>query len=198
MVTIFSHVQSYAPANESKNKHDFFSKVIVDYFTSSRRSLWGVVEDPDFVSMYHQNLAAKAILVEDFDKAYSLLSIAMQRSKNNIETLNTLVVLYRKSGNQVLAETIYLHVLNHTKGSVNVLNNYVVLLEESGRDNEVTLYEGKYMEIEDDNPYGWFDIANDAYGQKKYSQALRYFQKTMDMASYLYESYFGWQKPIIS
>jgi tetratricopeptide (TPR) repeat protein len=146
------------------------------------------------VSIYYQNLAAKAILVEDFDKAYSLLSIAMQRSKNNIDTLNTLVVLYRKSGNQVLPETIYLHVLSHTKGLVNVLSNYVVLLEESGRDNEVTLYEGTYMEIEDDNPYRWFDIANDAYGQKKYSQALRYFQKTLDMVSFLYKSYFGLAK----
>ena len=50
------------------------------------------------------------------------------------------------------------------------------------------------MEIEDDNPYRWFDIANDAYGQKKYSQALRYFQKTADMAPYLHESYFGLAK----
>jgi Flp pilus assembly protein TadD len=196
IMTISSHVQThvYAPA-KTNNKYDFFfSKVIIDYFPSNGGMLGGVVDDADFVSMYYQNLAAKALLAKDFDKAYSLLSVAMQLSINNIETLNTLAVLYKKSGNQALAESIYLHVLEHTKGSVSVLRNYVILLEESGRDDEVTLYEGKYMEIEDDNPYRWFDIANDAYGQKKYSQALRYFQKTADMAPYLHESYFGLAK----
>ena len=70
----------------------------------------------------------------------------------------------------------------------------MILLDESGRDDEVTLYESRYMQIEDDNPYRWYDIANHAYGQKKYRQALRLFQKTTDMAPYLHESYYGQAK----
>lgn len=197
IVTFSSHVQTHvhAPAKVSGDKFKFFfSKIIIDYFPSSKGKLGSVVDDADFVSMYYHNLAAKALIVEDFDKAYSLLSAAMELSPLNIETLNTLAVLYKKSGNHASAESIYKYVLEHTKGSVSALRNYVILLEENGRDDEVELYEHKYMEIEDDNPYRWFDLANQAYGQKKYLQALRFFQKTTDMAPYLHESFFGQAK----
>jgi len=65
IMTISSHVQThvYAPA-QTNNKYDFFfSKVIIDYFPSKGGMFGGVVDDADFVSMYYQNLAAKALLV---------------------------------------------------------------------------------------------------------------------------------------
>ena len=50
------------------------------------------------------------------------------------------------------------------------------------------------MHIKDDNPYRWYDVANLAYEQKKYTLALRLFQKTTDMAPYLPESFYGQAK----
>ena len=198
IVTMSSHVQThvYAPANKtSGNQYQFFfSKVIIDYFPASRSSLGGLVEDADFVSMYYQNLAAKALINKKFDAAYSLLAAAMALSPNNIETLNTLAVLYKKSGDHAFAESIYKYVLTQTKGSVRVLSNYVILLDENGRYDEVAIYENKYTEIEDENPFSWYDIGNHAYDQKKYHQALSFFKKTTEMAPYLHESYFGQAK----
>lgn len=197
IVTVSSHVQTHvhAPAKVSDDKFQFFfSKVIIDYFPSSKSSLGDPVDDADFVSMYYQNLAAKALMLKDLDLAYSLLAAAMQLSPNNIETLNTLAVLYKKSGDNASAESIYKYALKHTKGSVSVLSNYMILLEESNRYGEVASFQDQYMEIEDDNPYRWYDLANHAYEQKKYYQALHLFLKTADMAPYLHESFFGQAK----
>jgi Flp pilus assembly protein TadD len=197
IMTISSHVQThvYAPAKLDNRKSTFFfSKVIIDYFPSSRSHIGGVVENVDFESMYYHNLAAKALIEENFDYAYSLLAAAMQLSPNNIETLNTLAVLYKKSGNHALAESLYKYVLQHSTGSVSVLSNYVILLRDTGRNNEATSYENQYMHIKDDNPYRWYDVANLAYEQKKYTLALRLFQKTTDMAPYLPESFYGQAK----
>jgi len=152
------------------------------------------VSDDDFVSMYYQNLAAKALVDEDLDKAYSLLSAAMKISPNNIETLNTLAVLHKKSGKADVAESIYKYVLQHTKGSVSILSNYVILLNESHRNDEAALYEEKYLEIEDDNPFNWHDLASQAFEREKYWKALYLFKKSADVAPYLHENFFGQAK----
>ena len=197
VMTISSHVQTHihAPPQSDKDKFSFsFSKVIIDYFPSPGSFLGDVVSDDDFVSMYYQNLAVKALMVDDLDMAYSLLAAAMQISPNNIETLNTLAVLHKKIGKSNVAESIYKHVLEHTKGSVNILINYVIMLEESNRNEDAAVYEHMYMEIEDDNPYRWHDLANQAYGKENYSKALYLYKKSADMAPYLHESFFGQAK----
>ena len=68
------------------------------------------------------------------------------------------------------------------------------MLEESNRDEEAALYEGMYMKIEDDNPYQWHDLANQAYKKENYSKALSLFKKSADMAPYLHEDFFGQAK----
>jgi tetratricopeptide (TPR) repeat protein len=197
VMTISSHVQTHihAPPQTNKDKSNFsFSKVIIDYFPSPGRFLGDVVSDDDFVSMYYQNLAVKALMVDDLDMAYSFLAAAMQLSPNNVETLNTLAVVNKKFGKSNLAESIYKHVLEHTKGSVSILINYVIMLKESNRNEEAAVYEDMYMEIEDDNPYRWHDLANQAYGKEDYSKALYLYKKSADMAPYLHESFFGQAK----
>jgi Flp pilus assembly protein TadD len=197
VMTISSHVQTHIHAPPQTNKDTFsfsFSKVIIDYFPSPGSFLGDVVSDDDFVSMYYQNLAAKALMTNDFNMAYSLLAAALQLSSNNIVTLNTLAVLHKKAGKLDLAESIYRHILEQTEGSVSVLSNYVILLEKMNRNEVAAVYEDMYMEIEDDNPYRWHDLANEAYRKEKYSKALYLYKKSADMAPYLHENYFGQAK----
>jgi len=199
VMTISSHVQTYiyAPVNIIKSKGEFSlfrSKIIIDYFPTSNRVLGTMVDNADFVAMYYQNLAAEAIIDKRFDLAYSLLSAAMELSPNNIDTLNSLAVLYKKTGHSLAAETIYLHGLEHTKGSVNLLSNYIILLQEMGRLQDAVLLQEQYQYIEDNSPFTWFDLANKAYGDKNYSAALRYYEKSIQVAPYLHESFFGQAK----
>jgi Tfp pilus assembly protein PilF len=127
-----------------------------------------------------------------------LLSAALQISPINIETLNTLAVLHKKSGKPDVAESIYRHTLQHTKGSVSILSHYVILLNESNRHVEAALYEDKYLEIEDDNPFNWHDLAYHAYERENYWKALYLYKKSADMAPYLHENFLVKQRLIIN
>lgn len=199
IMTLSSHVQTYvyAPNNEVKSKRNIIfsrSKIIIDYFPSSRSVSGSMLDIADFEAMYYQNLAAKALVDRHFDLAYSLLSVAMELSPNNIETLNTLAVLHNKSGNPAVAEAIYIYAMNHTKGSVNLLSNYITLLEQMGRLAESELLQQQYIDIEDNNPYRWYDLASQAYANERYTVALRYYEKSIQIAPYLHESFFGQAK----
>jgi len=127
-----------------------------------------------------------------------LLSAALQISPINIETLNTLAVLHKKSGKPDVAESIYRHTLQHTKGSVSILSHYVILLNESNRHVEAAFYEDKYLEIEDDNPFNWHDLAYHAYERENYWKALYLYKKSADMAPYLHEDFLVKQRLIIN
>lgn len=195
LLKISSHVQTYvySPVIPEKKQNEliFRGRVVIDYFPTFGNVVGDMINDADFFSMYYQNLAAEALVETKFDLAYSLLSVAMELSPSNPATLNTLAVLYKKNGHVEQAESIYKYVLEHTNGSVNTLSNYVVLLEQQGRSDEVIGYEEKYLDIEDDNPYRWYDLANDALANEHYSRALYLFQKSSRMAPYLHENYFG-------
>jgi tetratricopeptide (TPR) repeat protein len=196
VMTISSHIQThlYAPKKILKDKHSINilrSKIIIDYFPSSQRYIGGVVKDEDFVAMYYQNLAAEAIIEREFDLAYSLLAAAMELSPNNSETLNTLAVLHKITGNKWLAEVIYKSGVQGPNSSVSLFSNYILLLKEENRNEEVALLNAKYNEIRDDNPYRWYDLANQAFAKENYSQALKYYEKSIQTAPYLHESFFG-------
>jgi tetratricopeptide (TPR) repeat protein len=196
VMTISSHIQThlYAPKKPTKDKHTINvlrSKIIIDYFPSTDRYIGGVVKDVDFSAMYYQNLAAEAIVDGEFDLAYSLLAAAMELSPTNSETLNTLAVLHKITGNTSLAEAIYLSGVEGSSSSVSMLSNYILLLNESNRIDEVTLMKEKFSQIRDDNPYLWYDLANQAYAKKNYLQALRYYEMSIQTAPYLHESFFG-------
>ena len=71
-MTMSSHVQTHvhAPAQLDNKKLDiYFSKIIIDTFPASRGVKGGKVSDEDFVFMYYQNLAAKALVIDDLDRA---------------------------------------------------------------------------------------------------------------------------------
>lgn len=202
VMTISSHVQShlYAPkiTNNDKNTLSILrSKIIIDYFPTSNSFIGDLVSDADFSAMYYQNLAAEAIVKKNFDLAYSLLDAAMKLSPNNSETLNTLAVLHKITGNTALAESLYLNEIQNGNRSVSLLSNYILLLEQTNRPEEAALMKQKFKDVRDDNPYRWYDLANQAYAQQNFSQALNYYEKSIQAAPYLHESFYGQAKTYV-
>ncbi|MGS2720367.1 tetratricopeptide repeat protein [Paraglaciecola aestuariivivens] len=199
VTTISSHVQTHIFSsgnrkNKNKNALVIPGKVIIDYFPSTANIIGAEVSENDFISMYYQNLAAKALINKEFDLAYSLLVEAMNLSPTNLATINSLAVLYKKAGLNLQAESLYRFTLNHTKGSVNLLSNYIVFLRSKGELEQAEELELRYQEIEDDNPYKWFDLANKAFNERKFKRALRFYEKSIEVAPYLHESFFGQAK----
>lgn len=198
VMTLSSHVRShiYAPIPELAPDEIVLirPKLVIDYFRETTNASGNFIDEADFLSMYYQNIAGDALIEEDYALAYANLKMAMVLDPKNPETLNTLGVLHRALGQDESAEKIYQYALDHTEGSLNLLSNYAVLLEHQGRLGALQNLEKRLANIEDDNPYRWFDIANQQFAKQNYRKALRYFKRSVKTAPYLHEGYFGMAK----
>lgn len=198
VMTLASHVRThvYEPYFEVK-EHELVvikSKLVIDYFPQNGNIGGDIISYEDFVSMYYQNLAGDALVEENYDRAYSMLVAAMTIANKNPDTLNTLAVIHKALGNTDTAEALYRYVLMQDSASVNVLSNYIVLLESQNRTKEIEQLQTQLDSIEDDNPYRWFDIADRQYAKQNYSIALKYFKRSVNVAPYLHEGHFGLAK----
>lgn len=198
VMTLSSHVRThvFAPQKEKKENEIVLirPKIVIDYFPQTGNVGGDRVDYNAFLSMYYQNLAGDALVQKDFNYAYSLLSAAMNISDDNPETLNTLAVLFNKTNQTEMAETLFQYTLEHTKGSVIALENYAMMLERQGRMKELEALEVKLASVEDDNPYRWHDIANRQFAKQHYNIALKYFKRAIEVAPYLHEGHFGLAK----
>ncbi|GAB2684324.1 tetratricopeptide repeat protein [Aliiglaciecola aliphaticivorans] len=198
VMTLSSHVRSHVFAPETPLKKNEIvvarKKMIIDYFPEKGNVRGDFLNKSQFLSMYYQNLAGDSLVAKDYDLTYALLAKAMEISSEDPETLNTLAVLYKKLGDLAKAEQIYDYSLNNTSGSVNILSNYAMLLTEQNRQEELSTLQEKLMSIEDDNPYRWYDIANQHFDKEELFKALRYFKRSIKTAPYLHEGYFGLAK----
>lgn len=198
VMTLSSHVRTHVYAPKEKRKPGKIvivrSKLVIDYFPESSNVSGDFVEYEDFISMYYQNLAGDALVQKDYQLAYSLLAKGMEIDSKNPETINTLAVLHKELKNPIQTEHLYQYAMQHTLGSVNVLSNYALLLERQERDTELEALELQMASVTDDNPYRWYDIANRQFSKQKYAIALKYFKRSIEVAPYLHEGYFGLAK----
>ncbi len=198
VMTLSSHVRTflYYPKSEDKEGEVTLvpAKLIVDYFPQGGNVGGNLVKEHEFIAMFYQNLAGDAIVKEQYDLAYSLLHVGLKISPYNPETLNTMAVLFKHIGDNENAELLYKFAMNHTTGSVNVLSNYVALLNETNRSRIAENIENQLANIEDDNPYRWYDVANRHFKRSNFLQAITYYRKAIKTAPYLHEGYFGLAK----
>lgn len=198
LMTLSYHVRTHLHDNESIKREDGLEfikrKIVIDYFPNSANVAGKRVREEDFVALFYNNLAGDALVEEDYPLALSLLNKALSISPQNPSSLNSLAVLFKQSGDLAQAEKIYRYAMEHSSGSVNLLSNYSLLLEEQGRDQEALALQEKIDGIEDDNPYRWFDLANEFYDRKQYYRAIKYYSRAIEVGPYLHEMHFGLAK----
>jgi tetratricopeptide (TPR) repeat protein len=198
VMTLSSHVQThlYDPDFEKKEGYIYISKpkIIIDYFPLQGNVRGDEVSKEDFISMFYQNLAGDELVKENYNSAYSLIHKAIDVSPLNANSLNTLGVLFKKAGRLDQAEVIYGFAIQNAKGSVDIISNYILLLEQQSRMEEAKLLEEQIEGIKDDNPYRWFDVANSLFSRAEFQRALRFYKRAIESGPYLHEGYFGLAK----
>ncbi|MCH8862823.1 MAG: tetratricopeptide repeat protein [Proteobacteria bacterium] len=170
------------------------ASVIIDYFPTGRSRYIRRISESEFTAMYYRNLAGEAIVAGDFPPAYWLVKESMLHAPDHAEAINMLAVLYRRSGDEWAAEQIYLYGLNSARERLSLLKNYRTLLREQGRTAEAGEMTRRLARYNDADPFEWWFLAEDAYGEEKYSDALSYYKKSVEIAPYLHEGYFGMAK----
>lgn len=168
--------------------------VIIDYFPDRGDITGGKVSEQEFISMYYRNLAARALVQQDYPKAYWLIKEALEYAPYHPENLNLLAVLFRKSGQLEDAEVFYQFAIEHTESSANLLSNYHLLLSDQNRDQDAEVIRKKLLSYQDYNPYVWLKLGHEAFQAGNIGEAIRHYQKVVEMAPYLDEGYFGLAK----
>ncbi len=162
-----------------------------DYFPddTERVRLVGNLSEAAYVAMYYSNVAIESLVAGDINRAYWLLRESLQHDPRNATALNMLAVVYRRAGDEVTAEQIYQYAIDHLPEKASFLRNYVVLLTSQGRHAEIDQLRALLSNLEDDNPFSWVVAGRNAMSAGEYREAVRYFQRALEIAPYLHEAH---------
>ena len=189
------HVQAiiYDPRFVEDNNLLYLVKpaIVIDYFPSaSNRVVSGIVKS-SLIARFYINIAAKYLANNDINSAFVFANKAYEIDNKPVDIVNLLGVIHRRAGDEISAENFYRFGLSKQADNINLLKNYLLLLSEQGRLNEVALFEQRIAKLYDPNPYNWLKEAYIAQQQNQLRKAEKYYLKTIDNAPYLQEAYLG-------
>jgi tetratricopeptide (TPR) repeat protein len=193
-----SHVQTliYDP-NFIADKNIFYLStpaVVIDYFPSTSHHTGKKISLETFLSMYYKNIAADALTDKNLNKSFLYANKAYQLDIENIETINLLAVIHRRSSDLQTAEAIYKAGLDKGQTNISLLSNYIMLLKSQQRMDEVNTLQDQLNQLDDPNPYQWLGEAYTAQNIGNVKQAEVYFKKALAKAPYLNQAYMGLYK----
>ncbi|QSX36595.1 tetratricopeptide repeat protein [Shewanella sedimentimangrovi] len=147
-----------------------------------------------FLAMFYNNLAAESLIQGHQDRAYALIKQSLLQKPNFTPALNTLAILYRYRGHEDWAEDAYRLALRYTPEDLTTLYNLALLLGEQERLEEWAEIH-KVLELARiRNPYYYYDMAQQAFSDHEYQQALTWYLRAVEKADYRHEFYFGLSK----
>ncbi|PAJ76122.1 hypothetical protein CJF42_01160 [Pseudoalteromonas sp. NBT06-2] len=197
---ISNHVRTklYDPTFVEYDKMVYFYKpgIIVDYFPSRNNWSSGIASYNQFISMYYRNLAAKALLKNQFNKAGWLVIESLKFAPQSLSAINLLAVIYRNLNRYDLSEEVYLQGLKFSKDNLNLLTNYRLLLLKKNKFLEAELIQEKIDSAKDPSPFRWLTLADENYNNQQYYQAIKYYKKVIEIAPYLHHGYAGTAKAL--
>ena len=169
----------------------FPSHVTIDYFPSRGTRVLRTIDEAEFYSMYYRNKAAEALIGENEDLAYWLLRQSLSLKPTDSSAINMMAVVFYRKGLFTDSEKIYLHGINTAAENLDLLSNYHAFLLQQQRFFEAEEIAYKVDRYNNSNPFKWISLANQAYNEKDYSKAIRFYRRAMKLAPYLHETHAG-------
>jgi len=169
------------------------SEVLVDFLPerSVRAYQRNRVNKHQLTAMFYNNIAAEALVNADYDLAYGLVKKSIQLDPQYVAAINTLAVIYRHKGYDNEAENVYRSALLLDPRDLSTLHNLALILGEQGRLDEWREVH-KVLELARiNNPFYYFDMAQQAYFDRQYQDALVWYKRAVEKADYRHEFYFG-------
>ncbi|WP_254843514.1 lipopolysaccharide assembly protein LapB [Shewanella sp. UCD-KL21] len=169
------------------------SDILVDFLPERSIRSYRVkqINKQTLSGMYFNNVAAEALVRGDYDLAYALVKRAIELDPYYVNSINTLAVIYRHKGLDEPAEKAYRYVLHLEPKNITTLFNLALILGEQDRLEEWKQVH-KILELARiNNPFYYFDMAQEAYFEKQYQEALVWYKRAVERADYRHEFYFG-------
>ena len=168
--------------------------LLVDYFPSAGNRFVSNLSPKQYHAMYYNNLASEAISRNDHGLAFWLLRKVLELTPDNPGAINSMAILYRRAGNPARSEEIYQYGIAHLSGKASLLRNYRALLLEQQRFEEAESINKSLAELDAPSPFDWLHVAQDAYDNGDYRDAIAFYERAVEIAPYLHESYAGMAK----
>ena len=148
------------------------------------------LEERDIVAMYMNNRAAEALAQERVDDAYWWAREAVKQNPNFITGYNTLAVIYRRRGENALAERVFRAALEREPENTVVMHNLVPLLAAVGKTAESAQIKARLAVIEPYPPFYYFNRGMTAMEKGEYETARSLFAKEVKRAPFNHEFHF--------
>ena len=184
------------PLNEKAERGLVFfrSGLLIDYFPSAGDRFVSNLSPEQYHAMYYNNLASEAISRKDYNSAFWLLKKVLELTPDNPGAINSMAILYRRAGNLARSEEIYQYGIAHLSSKASLLRNYRALLIEQQRFEEAESINKSLAELDEPSPFDWLHVAQDAYDGGDYRDAIAFYERAVEIAPYLHESYAGMAK----
>ncbi|CAM3986122.1 MULTISPECIES: tetratricopeptide repeat protein [Pseudoalteromonas] len=191
LVFVANHFRTklYRPLIEKKGHINFIRPgVLIDYFPSQGSFYVGTASYEDLVAKYYSNLAADALLKQDYDLVYSLLLKAHQYTPSNPELFNLAAILHRRVNDLTTSQQIYQKALDQQLQSLNLLSNYKVLAEDIG--NEILVAQlDSLLSAQEKDPFELIALGENEALRGRLMSAKKHITDAMEKAPYLAEPY---------
>jgi tetratricopeptide (TPR) repeat protein len=190
------HVRSilYDPTWQPEHENVALTKrpgIRFDYFPedTDRARLIGNLSAAAYVAMYYSNVAGEAIAAGDINSAYWYLRESLDLNPENAIALNMLAIVYRRAGDEMMAEQIYRYGIDVLPDNASFLRNYHFLLKSQGRNAEAKSIRQSLSRLDDSNPFNWVNAGRSALANGEYREAIKYLKQALSFAPYLHEAH---------
>lgn len=146
------------------------------------------------LAMFYNNKGGQALVKENYAMAYQYFKAAIQADESLSSAWGNLAVLYKLTNHNQIAEKTYRHAIALEKNNYTALANLAILLRKNHDTNEADKIENKLKAKRDRNPYYHAVLADEAYYNNNYKQAVVHYKKAIKLNRKIHELHFGLAK----
>jgi tetratricopeptide (TPR) repeat protein len=152
----------------------FGRKFYVDFNTANFREKYPIrtVSDRYALALFYNNLGAEALVRKEYPLSFAMLRESARTHADIPGTWVNLGILYARHGFQQLAETAEQRALQADPKEQSALSNLVAIYSALGDTELADQYQQRIRRYRDVNPYYHFGVAQLAYDQKRFDDAL--------------------------
>ena len=191
-----SHVQTiiYDPSFIPVKGMIYLTKpgIVIDYFPVKNSKKGPEFSFNKFLSMYYRNIAGDALINKKPNLAFVYGKEALRILPSSVEAINFMALLHKTAKDTLTSEKLYKLGMLLDETNIPIIRNYMILLAQDNRHQEVAYYQEKLNDLDNPNPYVWLEQAYKSH--KDNEQAEIYFKKALKNAPYLKEAYIGLAK----
>lgn len=190
------HVRTFL--YDSKTEETGFSfgrkRIRIDYFPGRYDRGGKLIDRNEFFAMFYRNLAADAMLLGEFERAYLLLKKARSFAPEYGPVINMQAVVLRQLGEEGAAEQLYRYGVEVSDNKITLLSNYHFLLSTQGREVQALEIKRRLLALDDPSPYKWYLQAMDAMASEDFVSAKIYLKKFLQNTHYYHKAYYNLAK----